>query len=646
MAEEWVSVIPAACPKVPSHKLGNPSMKYPYLNLDGSRCWAVLRWDTPAGKEIRPLTLWRNEAGELGWQWKAPPSPRPLYNLPGLQNNKPILVVEGEKAAEAAQKLLPDWAVTTSGSSTSCGAADWTPLRGRKVVCWPDNDKPGREYAQQVAKALNGVVVSVPTEFPEKWDLADPAPEGWTTEGLRGLLESSKPAESPRPLGNIQTWTAGELLDLPRSEPRWLWEGWIPRGKVGMIVAVGDHGKTALGLQLGAAIATGRSFLGFPTSNNPLGVLVVSFEDDAQEDLGPRLRLVQDSMGPLTAEELSALRHGLRISNPTWNGSEVLFEGLKPDLEQELTAMQECGVEPGLVILETLQAITNGDENSVDSTRKLWNLARGIAKHFDVTVLISHHMRKETNTGKNRSGMWEKLETDRIRGSSANEGAARFVLQLASIRPDEAEHAGLDEQKALAKGYAILRASKLKAVKPPLFFLERIDAGEPGSHCWRKHPEGDQIIANLLQSTGAREKVTQDEALILAIWKLRPEPSRDDIKAEAFPEMDDKKAESALKNGLASLRTKGLMPKGRGPLQLTQSGVDRAHELASRMSPINKGDSILERVFGAECDDADGPSDASIPGPDANGWMVGDSKGVHPSIRPTEVPPGHFRVNL
>ena len=637
MSGEWVRVVPENCPKVPTHNLGIPSAKFPYLTADGSRSWAVCRWDTPEGKVIRPLSLWRDESGTLYWHWGFPPAPRALYNLPGLLNDKPALVVEGEKAAEAAQRLFPDWAVTTSGSSTSSGVADWGPLRGRKVVCWPDNDMAGRDYAQKVAGILNGQVVSLPKEFPEKWDLADPQPNGWDVARLRSLLESSKPIESIHPPRSIQSWSVGELLDMPRTTPRWIWEGWLPRAKVGMIVAVGDHGKTALGLQLGAAVATGRPFLGFPTNHKPLGVLVVSFEDDAQEDLGPRLRLVLEAMGDLSPEESKSLRSGFRIANPTWTGPDVLFEGLRPDLERELQSMKDSGVEPGIVILETLQAITNGDENSVDATRKLWNQARAIAKGFDVSVAISHHLKKETNTGKNRAGLYEKLESDRIRGSSANEGAARFVLQLASIRPDEAERGGLDPLKAQAKGYAILRASKIKAEKPPYLFLERIEAGEPGSHCWKKHPEGERIIADLLQSANARDKVTQDEALLVAIWETRHDPDRESVKAQAFPNLDPKKAETALKNGLQSLRSKGWVAKGRGSLQITSEGIEKALQMASRMDPSQDENSVLERIFEDQPNSSDDLSDPSIPESGSYGWMEGVPKGVYPSIRESEV---------
>ena len=73
--------------------------------------------------------------------------------------------------------------------------SDWSPLAGRDLIIWPDNDDPGRDYAKTVAillaqagaKSIKTIQVSEPT-FPKKWDLADDAPEG---VDLRTLLDDA-----------------------------------------------------------------------------------------------------------------------------------------------------------------------------------------------------------------------------------------------------------------------------------------------------------------------------------------------------------------------------------------------------------------------------------------------------------------------
>jgi hypothetical protein len=116
----------------------------------------VLRFDGADGKEFRPLTLWPDSvSGRLEWRWESWPTPRPLYGLKELAErpSADVVVCEGEKATDAARRLLPDFVVITSpNGSKSADKADWSPLSGRNVVIWADADSPGYVYAQAVTK--------------------------------------------------------------------------------------------------------------------------------------------------------------------------------------------------------------------------------------------------------------------------------------------------------------------------------------------------------------------------------------------------------------------------------------------------------------------------------------------------------------
>jgi hypothetical protein len=85
--------------------LGEPSAKWCYRDAAGALPFAVCRFDPPGErKQILPLTC-----GADGWRWRAPPTPRPLYGLPDLaaRPHDPVLITEGEKAADAAAALFP-----------------------------------------------------------------------------------------------------------------------------------------------------------------------------------------------------------------------------------------------------------------------------------------------------------------------------------------------------------------------------------------------------------------------------------------------------------------------------------------------------------------------------------------------------------
>ena len=150
-------------------------------------------YNDAGGNYLGTITRNINDAGKKTFRASAGfPDPRPLYGLARLTQrpDAPVLVVEGEKVADAAGVIFPDHVCTTSPfGALSAAKADWTPLHGRTVVIWPDNDAAGLQYAADVARLVPGArVVPVPASFPDKWDLADELPEGITPEALGALL--------------------------------------------------------------------------------------------------------------------------------------------------------------------------------------------------------------------------------------------------------------------------------------------------------------------------------------------------------------------------------------------------------------------------------------------------------------------------
>lgn len=162
--------------------------RWPYLDAAGNLLGYAARVRLPCGgKDVVPQTYCRGADGTLKWRVKALPKPRPLYNLPGLAAvpDAPVVLVEGEKTADAATVLLPAVVCSTwPGGGKATEHVDLTPLQGRSVAIWPDNDAPGYDAATRLAKRLQGiaarvVVVRPPEWAGDGWDLADDAPDGW-----------------------------------------------------------------------------------------------------------------------------------------------------------------------------------------------------------------------------------------------------------------------------------------------------------------------------------------------------------------------------------------------------------------------------------------------------------------------------------
>ena len=179
-----VTPVPEACADCPcTHpRYGPPAARWTYFDGNGEVLGYVARYE-PAGerKQIVPWT-WDGERWGMG-QW---PSPRPLYGLQELEARpeSAVLVVEGEKAAEAARRFATPYVVITwPAGAMATDKADWTPLTGRKVLLWPDADEPGKKAMQRVAQIIHEraseVKVLDVADQPDGWDAADAEFTGW-----------------------------------------------------------------------------------------------------------------------------------------------------------------------------------------------------------------------------------------------------------------------------------------------------------------------------------------------------------------------------------------------------------------------------------------------------------------------------------
>jgi hypothetical protein len=151
---------------------GKRSAFWTYHDVQGDPCGLILRWDKHDGKHIRPVAK-----HEDGWRIGAMPEPRPLYGLPKLAEAKRVIICEGEKATDAARNLV-FVATTSAGGSGAASKSDWTPLAGKNVLILPDNDAPGRKYAETVAGILGRLTPPAEVRILDLAQHAPNLPEG------------------------------------------------------------------------------------------------------------------------------------------------------------------------------------------------------------------------------------------------------------------------------------------------------------------------------------------------------------------------------------------------------------------------------------------------------------------------------------
>lgn len=217
-----------------SPPLGRATAQWCYRNAEGEQLFWMQRLDLPAkdGKAARKIFIHRvwldgrwhyprsrgENADPFTCEW---PAPRPLYRLPDLTDrpDAPVLVVEGEKAADRAAELFPRTVVVAwSNGAKAVPYVDWRPLQGRRVTLWPDNDQDGRTAMARLAEQLLALgcelkAVNPPDTLPVGWDIADAA--DWDSAAATAFVrEHIKPVT-----GVLTSWGADALPEQPELPP-------------------------------------------------------------------------------------------------------------------------------------------------------------------------------------------------------------------------------------------------------------------------------------------------------------------------------------------------------------------------------------------------------------------------------------------
>jgi DNA primase len=170
---------PSYFPKrIRHYEFGKPSFVWGYHNADGSPMGYVCRFDLQDDKEIVPY-VFATDGNKKQWRWMGFDKPRVLYNLPQLLNEpeKGVIVIEGEKAAEAAKKLFTKHVVVSwQGGAEAIRYTDFSPLEGRSVIFIPDADLPGYKamiIINEMVKTQRSLFVDTMRCKPIHWDIAD-----------------------------------------------------------------------------------------------------------------------------------------------------------------------------------------------------------------------------------------------------------------------------------------------------------------------------------------------------------------------------------------------------------------------------------------------------------------------------------------
>lgn len=223
--KEWVHAPERACEcKFELSSLGKIANQakavYEWREKSGDLLFYTIRFQRPDGtKNVLPVTPCVHvKTKTLQWRLQGPEGLRPFYNRENDRDQPIVMVLEGEKTADAGKKLFASqdtvWVTTTLGGCKSPHLVDWSPMKGRKIVIPHDMDAAGLTYAATVsancyaAGAASCQLLTLRADeiisggrprprngdFPEGYDMADALDEKWT---LPLLLNQNRPWHGP-----------------------------------------------------------------------------------------------------------------------------------------------------------------------------------------------------------------------------------------------------------------------------------------------------------------------------------------------------------------------------------------------------------------------------------------------------------------
>lgn len=389
---------------------------YDYIGEAGALIFQAIRYEPKDFRQRRP-------DGKGGWIWNLQGVQLIPYNLPEVIKSDYAFIVEGEKDCDSLKKL---------GLVASCnaqGAGKWrseynTYFKGKRVIILPDNDKPGRDHALQVAKNLKGIAESVKVvELPglkEKDDVSDWIVQGGTKEKLLEIVKETPiyQVSDYSDIGGRQLETSikttfsylkrGADLKTLDIKIEWLVDKLLPKESITLLHGKGGIGKTWVCLILADCISRGLPFMGLDTQT--LSVIFVDFENS--------LPVLCDRVRKIGIDDVLF-----------WHNADTELKPPKLDKEDY---MQYKALPPGsLLIFDTLRASQGQDENNSQAMALIMSRLKEL-RDMGFTILLLHH----TPKGNDRT----------YKGSTAILDLADHVLSLHKVKKGNPEGREVEDE--------------------------------------------------------------------------------------------------------------------------------------------------------------------------------------------------------
>ena len=291
-------------------------------------------------------------------------------------------------------------ATTAIGGASGVGKTDWSPLKGRDVIRWRDNDAAGEKWMEDTRVLLQAAGVGsirdvvIPAGKPRKWDCA-----GADVDEARALIEGasqSPPIELQFPPIELErarqpATSAGRTLTLLSTadarkniDNDYFVKGMIEPGCLSVWYGQPGSGKSFLIQYVAYAIAQGRSIFGRRVRQ--ARTIYIGLEGGG--GIGKRIRALEGNFGD--------------TDNFHYCIEQVaLLEADRPN-EKGVDAVVNAILASGsrMVVIDTLnRALNGGEENNSSAMGALISACETIIQRTGAHVALVHHCTKAGTDG-------------------------------------------------------------------------------------------------------------------------------------------------------------------------------------------------------------------------------------------------------
>lgn len=318
-----------------------------------------------------------------------------------LDKGAEIHVCEGEKAAN----LLWDKGIPATcqnmGADGENPASKWLPkytdlLKGaRSVIVWADREPVGEAYAKYVAAELANVCDMVRVVQSATTKEHDDAYDHFTAGKTADEAVYRKDLSPDDPLSSLTIFAMKEWEPVKLN---FLWEPYLPSGKIVLAEGDGFVGKTSLAIGIAACLSNGIT----PITCEPRKLsktIFIAHSEDAAEELNTVYRACEG-----TPEGIAYEQSGITFTD----------SGINKLRRMMRAGGFEFAIFDGL--FDFLQGMKMDSNNAVDIVSVLGKLQR-LALETNVTFWLSRHTGKE-KTGKALSdlGLGSAMIRNKARG--------------------------------------------------------------------------------------------------------------------------------------------------------------------------------------------------------------------------------------